>query len=83
MDLSSLDVDRARKHIQEKPEENVRIFHGTLILNDIFRSSIDVCYGEKNDQRYKLNAATEECFQFSDNMEHYKVRVLLVSKTNI
>ena len=75
VDLSSLDVERARKF--KRNERKMYAYFKELVFSiTFFTLLLIVCYGDKSDHRYKLYAATEGSFQFFDNVGSYKVRFL-------
>ena len=75
VNLSSWDVERAKKF--KRNERRMYAYLKELVFSmTFFALLLIVCYGEKSDHRYKLNAATERSFQFFDNMGRYKVRTL-------
>ena len=75
VNLSSWDVELAKKF--KRNERRMYAYLKELVFSmTFFALLLIVCYGEKSDHRYKLNAATERSFQFFDNMGRYKVRTL-------
>lgn len=72
VDLSSVDVERARKYKinERKMHAYVRELTFSLLF---FVLLLIVCYGDKNEQRYKLKEATESDFQYFDDKGQYRV----------
>ncbi len=72
MDLSSIDVERARKY--KVNERKMYAYMRELLFSLLFFVLLlIVCYGDKNEHRYNLNAATENDFQYFENTGNYKV----------
>ena len=72
VDLSLMDVEHARKY--KINERKMYAYLRELVFSLLFLTVLlIVCYGDKSDHRYNLNAATERDFQYFDNMGQYKV----------
>ena len=72
VDLSALDVERARKYkINER--KMYRYLEELVFTLLFFLLLLTVCYGDKSKHRYKLKEATENDFGYSDNLGRYKV----------
>ena len=72
VDLSSVDVERARKYKIKERKMYAYLKELTFSLL-FFVLLLIVCYGDKNDQRYNLKEATESDFQYFDDKGQYKV----------
>ena len=72
VDLSSMDVELARKY--QNSERKMYAYMKEVIFSLLFfMLLLIVCYGDKNQHRYSLNAATESSFQYFDDVGRYKV----------
>lgn len=68
----NLDVERARKY--KTNERKMFAYMRELMFSLLFFTLLlIVCYGDKNEHRYNLKAATESDFQYSENTGLYKV----------
>ncbi|XP_078356038.1 polycystin-1-related protein-like, partial [Oculina patagonica] len=72
VDLSSIDIERARKY--KVNERKMYAYMRELVFSLLFfMLLLIVCYGDKNEHRYNLNAATESDFQYFDDRGQYKI----------
>ena len=82
VDLSSVDVERARKY--KRNERKMYAFFKELLFSlTFFVLLLIVCYGDKSGHRYNLTVATESEFQYFDNVGRFKVSCAVYQKRGL